>query len=208
MGCTSEQRDCENDETQHSVTVSDFYIGKYEVTQAQWKKIMNSNPSKYRKGDKYPVENVSWNDVQDFIKKLKTKTGKNYRLPTEAEREYAARGGESYQYAGSNTLDEVAWSYNNSDGKTHEVGGKKQNGYGLYDMSGNVWEWCQDWYDSNYYKNSQSSNPVNTTESTDRVLRGGGWYDDPLYCRVANRSGGAPTYSLNGYGFRLVLSSQ
>ncbi len=161
----------------HKVTLSDFYIGKYEVTQKEWENVMGSNPSSF-KGANRPVENVSWNDVQEFIKKLNAKTGENYRLPTEAEWEYAARGGNKsrgYEYSGSNSIDEVAWYNGNSNSETHEVGQKQPNELGIYDMSGNVWEWCSDWYDENYYKNSPSRNPQGVLTETNRVFRGGSW---------------------------------
>ena len=147
MGCTSEQGDdCYDDERPaHRVTVSDFYIGKYEVTQAQWRAVMGFNPS-YFKGDNLPVETVSWDDVMDFIHKLNSLTGRQYRLPTEAEWEYAARGGNNYKYSGSNSAGNVAWYGYNSSRTTHPVGTKSANGFGLYDMSGNVYEWCSDWY--------------------------------------------------------------
>ncbi|RLD58109.1 MAG: sulfatase-modifying factor protein, partial [Bacteroidetes bacterium] len=140
----------------HRVSLDDFYIGKYEVTQKQWRKIMGNNPSHFFGCDNCPVETVSWNDVQKFITKLNQKTGQHYRLPTEAEWEYAARGGSfesPTKYAGNNYVDKVAWYYNNSNEKTHPVGEKKPNKIGIYDISGNVWEWCSDWYSNNYYNN-------------------------------------------------------
>ena len=132
----------------HSVTLSSYYMGETEVTQALWKAVMGNNPSRF-KGDNLPVENVSWNDCQEFIRKLKQKTGKNFRLPTEAEWEYAARGGKKsngYKYSGSNNIGSVAWYDDNSSNQIHAVKGKRLNELGLYDMSGNVWEWCSDWY--------------------------------------------------------------
>jgi hypothetical protein len=169
-----------------------FYIGKYEVTQAQWQAVMGNNPSKFS-GSNNPVEQVSWNDVQEFIKKLNAMTGRNYRLPTEAEWEYAANEGKrnsSYEYSGSNTLSSVGWYGDNSGNTTHPVGQKSPNSLGLYDMSGNVWEWCQDCYDSS---------------CSYRVIRGGSWYYDASNCRVAHRYGNAPSYRYGNLGFRLVL---
>jgi formylglycine-generating enzyme required for sulfatase activity len=190
----------------HSVTVNSFYISKYEVTQKEWINIMGSNPS-YFKGDNLPVERVSWNDVQEFIKKLNQKTGQKYRLPTEAEWEYAARGGNKsngYKYSGSNNKDEVAWYYNNSNSKTHEVGTKAPNELGIYDMTGNVWEWCSDWYDENYYKNSPSNNPKGPNSGDYRVLRGGSWSALDLGCRSVDRYWIIPGSWGNVVGFRLV----
>jgi len=208
MGCTGEQGDdCFNDEEPaHQVTLSSFYIGKYEVTQAQWKAIMGNNPS-YFKGDNLPVEQVSWNDVQDFIRKLNIQTGKNYRLPTEAEWEYAARGGNKsrgYKYSGNKNPDKVAWC---GIGTTHPVGTKSSNELGIYDMSGNVSEWCQDWY-GNYSSLAQRDpmGPPFDSESN-HVVRGGGWYDDVGAIRVSCRRGGWTGYSNSGYGFRLACSS-
>jgi formylglycine-generating enzyme required for sulfatase activity len=210
MGCTSEQSDCDDDEKPvHSVTVDDFYIGKYEVTQAQWKAIMGSNPSHFDDcGSNCPVENVSWNDVQEFIEKLNQKTGKNYRLPTEAEWEYAARGGgksKGYKYAGSNSIGTVAWYDDNSGSETHPVGQKQANELGIYDMSGNVWEWCSDWYDSDYYSSSPRNNPAGPSSGSRRVLRGGSWGSRGRICRVANRNNLSPGSSYSNSGFRLVL---
>jgi formylglycine-generating enzyme required for sulfatase activity/serine/threonine protein kinase len=185
----------------HSVTLSSFYMSKYEVTQKQWGEIMGTNPSNFTNCDNCPVENVSWNDIQDFIRKLNNKTGKNYRLPTEAEWEYAARGGQNYKYAGSDNIDNVAWYGSNSGSKTHAVGQKSANGYGLYDMTGNVWEWCSDLYGA--YSSSSSTNPSGPSTGIDRVLRGGSWSCVASPCRVAARFTFG-TYRNNPFGFRLV----
>ncbi len=189
----------------HKVTLSGFFMSKYEVTQQQWREIMGTNPSYFKNCDNCPVEQVSWNDVQEFIEKLNAKTGENYRLPTEAEWEYAARGGETYKYAGSDNIGSVVWYKDNSGGKTNPVGQKSPNGYGLYDMSGNVWEWCSDWYGSNYYNNSPSSNPKGPNNGTDRILRGGSWDYVPNGCRVVHRGHDKVAYGNNRRGFRLVL---
>ena len=205
MGCTSEQSNCYDDEKPvHQVTVSDFRMGKYEVTQKQWKEIMTNNPSRFKNCEDCPVEDVSWDDIQEFIKKLNLKSGKNYRLPTEAEWEYAARGGSagsSTLYAGSNNIDEIAWY---DDHKTHPVGQKKPNELGLHDMTGNVWEWCNDWYGN--YGSGNQSNPKGSSTGSSRVLRGGSWFDLARNCRVANRSYNNPVTRYYSYGFRLVLA--
>jgi len=188
----------------HRVTVSDFYIGKYEVTQKEWKAVMGNNPSRF-KGDDRPVEKVSWYDVQEFIKKLNKKTGGNYRLPTEAEWEYAARGGaksRGYKYAGSNDIEEVAEYEGNNDKETKPVGGKRPNELGIYDMSGNVYEWCSDWKAG--YSSSSQTNPTGPSSGSDRVCRGGGWGSNASYCRVALRDNLTPANSYNYLGFRLV----
>ena len=193
----------------HTVTVTGFYIGKYEVTQKQWKEIMGSNPSSFKDCDNCPVESVSWNDVQNFLKKLNEKTGGNYRLPTEAEWEYAARGGNKtngYKYSGSNSVDDVAWYTSNSGSKTHTVGTKQANELGIYDMSGNVWEWCGDWYDKDYYKNSPENNPKGASSGLNRVLRGGSWAVDAGGCRSANRLRINPGSTALDVGFRICLS--
>jgi sulfatase modifying factor 1 len=193
----------------HQVTLSDFYIGKCEVTQKQWQDIMGSNPSNFKNCDNCPVEQVSWYDVQEFIKKLNEKTGKNYRLPTEAEWEYAARGGASAssatatKYSGSNNLDEVAWYDGNSGNKTHPVGQKKPNELGIYDMSGNVWEWCNDWYGK--YSNDSQTNPQGASSSSFRVLRGGSWLRNDGDYRVSSRGSSMPIYRKSHRGFRLAL---
>ena len=210
MGATSEQgSEADSDEKPaHQVTLSSFSIGKYEVTQEEWEAVMGSNPSKF-KGAKRPVEQVSWNDCQEFIRKLNALTGKRFRLPTEAEWEFAARGGNrsnGYKYSGSNDQGNVAWYRDNSDDITHLVGLKLPNELGLYDMSGNVWEWCQDWFDSSYYGKSPSTNPVNNTSTSNRVNRGGSWfYDLARDCRVSYRYGFAPDGRNGHLGFRLAL---
>jgi formylglycine-generating enzyme required for sulfatase activity len=209
MGCTSEQNDClDSEKPTHSVTLSDYYIGKYEVTQAQWKEVMGTSPSSFV-GDKLPVETVSWEDVQDFITKLNAKTELSYRLPTEAEWEYAARGGaqsKGYLYSGSNTIGNVAWYWDNSDTTTHPVGTKLPNELGIYDMSGNVWEWCSDWYDS--YSSSAQTNPTGASSGSYRVLRGGCWLSYASYCRVADRFSRSPSISYINLGFRFARSSK
>jgi len=207
MGCTSEQGDdCENDESPaHQVTVSGFYMGETEVTQALWKAVMGANPS-YFKGDNLPVETVSWDDCQKFIKKLNELTGKKFRLPTEAEWEYAARGGsksKGYKYSGSNTPGSVAWYDGNSGSKTHPVKTRGANGLGLYDMSGNVWEWCSDWYGD--YSSSEPTNPKGPSSGSNRVNRGGSWYNNARYCRVSFRDRSDPSYRGYTLGLRLVL---
>jgi len=221
-----------------SVTVSDFYIGKYEVTQKEWKAVMGNNPSRF-KGDDRPVERVSWYDAVEFCNAKSRKEGlsecyrieknvkdenneskydkkkwkvtcdfsaKGYRLPTEAEWEYAARGGaksRGYKYAGSNNIDEVAEYEGNNDKETKPVGGKNPNELGIYDMSGNVWEWCSDWYGS--YGSGSVSNPTGPSSGSYRVGRGGSWFNDASSCRVAYRSNsGTPANSGSGLGFRLV----
>jgi formylglycine-generating enzyme required for sulfatase activity len=208
MGCTSEQKDCGSDEKPtHSVTLSSYKIAKYELTQEQWRAVMGSDPSSFKGCNQCPVESVSWNDIQDFIIKLNTLTGKRFRLPREAEWEYAARGGKKsngYQYAGGNTLKEVAWYGGNSGKKTHSVGQKRPNELGLYDMSGNVWEWCSDGYDENYYANSPSDNPKGASSGRRRVGRGGSWDLSYNVCRVSYRG---DSYSVNRnyiVGFRVA----
>lgn len=205
MGATKEQgKDAYDDEKPyHQVTLSSFSIGKFEVTQEEWEAVMGSNPSKY-KGAKLPVECVSWEDCQTFIEKLNALTGKSFRLPTEAEWEYAARGGNrsrGYKYAsaGDNTLGNVAWYNANSGGKTHEVGKKQPNELGLYDMSGNVWEWCHDKY------GKYSSLAQTNSTGSGRVLRGGSWGSDAGRCRVSYRRGSSPSCRNNYLGLRLAL---
>ena len=209
MGYTSEQGDDRDSDEKpaHSVTLSSYYIGETEVTQALWKAVMGNNPS-YFKGDNLPVEMVSWDDVQEFIKKLNRLTGRTFRLPTEAEWEYAARGGSKsrgYKYSGSNinNIEAVAWYEVNSCDKTHPVKGKQANELGLYDMSGNVWEWCSDRYGS--YGSSSQRDPGGPTIGSLRVLRGGSWDGSSWYCRVFYRDNFAPDNRHDNIGFRLVL---
>ncbi|WP_094381660.1 SUMF1/EgtB/PvdO family nonheme iron enzyme [Prevotella sp. P5-92] len=207
MGATQEQENPDRDENPtHQVTLSTYYIGETEVTQALWKTVMGSNPSNYR-GDNLPVESVSWNDCQDFLLKLYSQTGKIFRLPTEAEWEFAARGGNKRngtQYSGSSNIDEVAWYDGNSGNKTHPVKTKKANELGIYDMSGNVWEWCQDWYGN--YKSNAKANPIGPSSGVYRGYRGGGWSNFAWRCRSARRDSSSPDYSHYSLGLRLVLS--
>ena len=209
MGATSEQQNTSDNESPvHSVTLSDYYIGETEVTQALWQAVMGSNPSSFTGNSQRPVECVSWDDCQTFISRLNSKTGMNFRLPTEAEWEYAARGGNrsnKTQYSGSSNIDNVAWYGSNSGSTTHPVKGKSPNELGLYDMSGNVWEWCSDWYSSDYYSNSPRNNPQGPSSGSYRVLRGGGWPYYARYCRVAFRYGNSPGYRYDYYGLRLAL---
>ena len=207
MGATSEQgSDAYNwEKPAHSVALSSFYIGKTEVTQELWQAVMGSNPSEF-KGAKRPVENVSWDDCQEFISKLNQKTGKQFRLPTEAEWEYAARGGNSsqgYKYSGSNSVDDVAWYEDNSGSTTHEVATKRANELGLYDMSGNVLEWCSDWYGS--YSSSAQTNPTGPSSGSNRVLRGGSWRNLAGSCRVSDRKDFSPGFRFHHLGLRLAL---
>lgn len=197
-----------NEKPVHNVTLSDFSIGKYPVTQKQWQAIMDDNPSFFKDCDNCPVENVSWNDIQDFLQKLNHKTGKNYRLPTEAEWEYAAMGGNKsrgFRFSGSNSIDDVAWYNHNSGYKTHPVGQKQSNELGLFDMSGNVWEWCSDWYGADYYQIKPTTNPQGPSAGPDRVNRGGSWRSDPQYCRPSYRGYYTPGERRTNLGFRLVL---
>ena len=208
MGSPDSDSDAYNDEKPaHQVTLSSLYIGETEVTQALWQAVMGSNPSSITGDLQRPVEMVSWDDCQTFIGKLNELTGENFRLPTEAEWEYAARGGKEsndYKYSGSNTIDDVAWYYYNSSSTTHAVKTKQPNELGIYDMSGNVLEWCADWYDSSYYSSSPRTNPTGPSSGFGRVLRGGSWDYTTMSCRVANRSNGSPDDRSISYGLRLV----
>ena len=207
MGGTSEQgkNAFSREKPTHPVTLSNYSIGETEVTQALWEAVMGSNPSNF-KGSNKPVEQVSWDDCQTFIQKLNQLTGRKFRLPTEAEWEYAARGGKKsrgYKYSGSKNIKDVAWYDGNSKNQTHDVKTKQANELGIYDMSGNVWEWCQDWYGS--YSSSAQTNPTGASSGSDRVGRGGGWYDYAWCCRSSYRFSPAPTNRDNTIGFRLAL---
>ena len=208
MGATSEQgSDADSDEKPvHSVPLSDYYIGETEVTQELWTAVMGNNPSYYSGNPKRPVERVSWNDCQEFIKKLNQLTGKNFRLPTEAEWEYAARGGKKslgYKYSGSDIAGVVA-RYDGNSSSTHDVKIKQANELGIYDMSGNVWEWCQDWYGS--YNSGSQTNPTGPSSGSYRVYRGGGWNDVARSRRVSYRYYSLPDGSRTDLGLRLSLS--
>jgi len=185
----------------HTVTVKGFYMDKYEVTQAEYRRVMGTNPSYFTNCADCPVELVTWHDAMAYAQKV----GK--RLPTEAEWEYAARGGNQsrgYKYAGSDNLDAVGWYDGNSGGKTHPVGQKQPNELGLYDMSGNVWEWCADWYGENYYAKSPQDNPTGPASGSHRVLRGGSWLNYDYYCPVSSRLRFNPVSRNGDVGFRCV----
>jgi len=189
----------------HQVTISEpFYMGKYQVTQAQWRAVMGNNPSRFEGCDQCPVEQVSWNDAQEFISRLNSRVDDEFRygLPTEAQWEYACRAGTTGDYAGN--LDEMAWYSGNSGSKTYPVGQKKPNAWGLYDMHGNIWEWCQDWYDSGYYAKSPGVDPRGPEGGSDRVHRGGGWGDDGRGCRSALRGNYSPGNRFDYLGFRFT----
>lgn len=208
MGATSaKEKPDDNEKPAHEVSLSrNYYIGKYEVTQEVWKAVMGNNPSKF-KGTNLPVEMVSWKDCLKFIAKLNRMTGLQFRLPTEAEWEYAARGGnksKGYQYCGSDNLTEIAWYNENSGNRTHPVGTKKANELGIYDMSGNVMEWCQDWF--GYYAGSSKKDPVGPYTGTFRINRGGCWLSYPWYCRSLSRNKQSPNDSYFNLGLRLALS--
>ena len=209
MGATSEQGSSDpwdSEKPVHSVTLSSYMIGQTEVTQALWQAVMGDNPSEFTGDSHRPVECVSWEDCQTFLRKLNSLTGQKFRLPTEAEWEFAARGGVNslgYKYSGSNNIGDVAWYDVNSDNTTHPVGTKQPNELGIYDMSGNVWEWCSDWFGS--YSSSSQTNPQGSSSGSDRVDRGGGWGNGAGSCRVAMRLWGSPGDRGDDLGLRLSL---
>ena len=208
MGATKEQKGEANSDEKpaHPVVLNCFNLCKYEVTQELWEAVMGDNPSHF-KGKNLPVENVSWDDCQKFIMKLNELTGKKYRLPTEAEWEYAARGGSNsmhYKYSGGNYVEYVSWCYINSNDKTHTVGMMKPNELGLYDMSGNVWEWCQDWY--GLYDKKTAYYPTGPIKAYNKVFRGGGYDNGDTYCRCSYRNGTSPQNKFKNLGLRLAHS--
>ena len=225
MGANPRDDNADNDERPtHSVTISDFYLGETEVTQALWQAVMGTTIQQQRDkantswpmrgvGNDYPMYYITWNDCQEFITKLNTMLssqlgGKRFALPTEAEWEYAARGGQknkSYIFSGSNNIENVAWYDDNSKIKSHPVAQKQANELGLYDMSGNVWEWCADWYKNDYYSNSAQYDPTGPTSGSHRVLRGGSWRYHTGYCRVSHRYHSSPDYCISFLGLRLAL---
>ena len=213
MGATAEQgSDADSREKPaHQVTLDSYYIGVTEVTQALWQAVMGKNPSYFTGNSNFPVEQVSWDDCQKFIQKLNQLTGQTFSLPTEAQWEFAARGGnlsKGYKYSGSNNnLNSVAWYADNSSGKPHPVAQKQPNELGLYDMSGNVWEWCQDRSRSSYYSSSSQRNPMGPSSGSNRVFRGGSWYYNALYCRVSFRNRYFSDNRFNYLGLRLALVS-
>ena len=206
MGGTPEQGNdaYSNEKPVHEVTLSDYYIGKYEVRQSEWEAVMGSNPSRF-KGEDLPVEQVSWSDCHEFIGRLNALTGLSFKLPTEAQWEYAARGGrlsKSYKYSGSNNLGEVGWYGSNSGNCTHQVGEKQPNELGLYDMSGNVWEWCEDRYGG--YSVTSQRDPLGAADGSHRMYRGGSWNSEVRNCRVSVRYDFALGHRYDNLGFRLV----
>jgi formylglycine-generating enzyme required for sulfatase activity len=219
MGCSKGDTECSEDEKPlHTVKISkSFYMGKYEVTQGQWKKVMGTRPSNFGNcGEDCPVELVSWEDAQEFIGKLSEREKQSpckYRLPTEAEWEYSARAGGSTRsptggskYYWGDTINEAyLWYDVNSENSTHPVGKKKPNAWGLYDMSGNVWEWVGDWYDSDYYKNTSINDPKGPNSGGDRILRGCSWLYEAKFCRLSNRLHDFPDNGEGNRGFRLLL---
>jgi formylglycine-generating enzyme required for sulfatase activity len=191
----------------HCVTISrEFAMGKTQVTQGNWRAVMGNNPSRFSScGDNCPVENVSWYDAQEFILRLNAKTGKQYRLPSEAEWEYACRAGGNQKYCGSDDIDSVAWYGNNSGDSTQSSGSKQANAWGLFDMSGNVWEWVEDSWHENY-TGAPADGSIWQGDGTRRVLRGGSWFDIPQFLRAVNRFRYGPSSRSASIGFRLAMT--
>ncbi|MFN6412227.1 MAG: formylglycine-generating enzyme family protein [Planctomycetota bacterium] len=220
MGSPESEECRDKDENQHEVTISkDYYLGVYEVTQAQYEKVMGRNPSYFQgaivgnENADLPVDRVSWEDAVEFCKKLsdlpeEKKAGRVYRLPTEAEWEYACRAGSKTAYSFDDQeglLPEYGWFERNSSNRTHTVGLLEPNAWGLYDLHGNVWEWCSDRHGE--YPKGAVSDPTGPCEGSNRVIRSGGWYGEAALCRSALRRGHVPSIRLNSHGFRLALSS-
>jgi formylglycine-generating enzyme required for sulfatase activity len=198
-----------NEKPLHTVNLNSFRIGKYEITQRQWKAVMGNNSSYFSGCDDCPMENVSWDQVDLFIRELNSQTGNNYRLPTEAEWEYAAKGGnegKGYTFCGSSDINSVAWHYKNSEGRTHVVGTKASNELGIYDMSGNVWEWCSDWYGN--YTLASETDPLGPSAGKFKILRGGSWFNIEGTCHSSIRISSYPDREQSYYGFRLVLPNE
>ncbi len=204
MGSLNEQPD---KQPVHEICLDNYWIGKTEVTQRQWLNIMDGrNPARFQKGDDYPVESVSWYDVEEFISKLNKKSGKQFRMPTEAEWEYGCRAKGKGSYCGGDNIDDLAWYYTNSDKTTHPVSKKRANDFGLFDMSGNVWEWCRDWYGDDYYRNSPRNNPQGPSSGSVRVIRGGSWINgNARYLYSTFRNSSTPDSRDYYLGFRIVL---
>ncbi len=209
----TDQSEHDDEKPAHQVRLADFYIGRYQVTQQLWQAVTGDNPS-WHKGENLPVESVSWDDCQEFIKQLKKQTRERFRLPTEAEWEYAARGGihsQGYLYSGSDRLKQVAW-YDNNCEETQEVGMLLGNELKIHDMSGHVWEWCQDWFDGEYYQDCHDrgmvDNPEGAGTGVRRVLRGGSFLHSGVYCRVVSRGHYSPGSRFHSFGLRLALSFQ
>ena len=218
MGCTKEQENCEDDEIAHRVKIDGFFIGKFEVTQSQWEKVMHTSVYQQRNelyteddlseigvGQLYPMYFITWKEAMNFCRVLSNQTGKTYTLPTEAQWEYAARGGnnaDGTKYSGSNTLDVVAWYDENNDYKTHPCGTKRSNSLGVFDMSGNVWEWCNDWYGE--YPDYTVQNPTGSLSGNARVIRGGGVSSNANLNRVSSRAAFDPNECVPEIGFRVV----
>jgi formylglycine-generating enzyme required for sulfatase activity len=207
---TMGSNDHDDEKPPHRVRLSAFAIGKYEVTQAQWKALMGNNPSRFSSSDDLPVEQVSFDDAQEFLRRLREKTGdQRWRLPTEAEWEYAARAGSQGKYSFGDDESELrnyAWFSSNSSSQTHPVGQLKPNAFGLFDMHGNVWEWCEDWYGG--YSQSPTTDPPGLSSGSDRLNRGGSWYSAAALCRSADRDFYSPGGRLSNLGFRLLRAAR